>query len=110
GDAFTYRTQPVVRIGNILNWIDTLNRLLKFPARQIIPGHGPLPPRENKCLGEFKTYLTRLRDRTAAALRKEGTPVKAAKSVRMDEYRNWFRAPLVYVNALKMARELRGKI
>ena len=110
GDAFTYRTQPVVRIGNILNWIDTLNRLLKFPARQIIPGHGPLPPRGNKCLGEFKTYLTRLRDRTAAALRKEGTPVKAAKSVRMDEYRNWFRAPLVYVNALKMARELRGKI
>ncbi len=109
GDAFTYRTHPVVRIGNILNWTKTLDRLRKFPARQIIPGHGPLPPRGNHCLDEFKGYLTKLRNRTAAALRKEGTPVKAAKRVRMDEYRNWFRAPLVYVNALKMAKELRGK-
>jgi len=110
GDAFTYRTQPVVRIGNILNWIDTLDRLKKFPAHQIVPGHGPLPPRGNKCLNEFKVYLTRLRDRTERALRKAGTPSKAAKLVQMDEYKNWFRAPLVYVNALKMAKELRGKI
>ncbi len=110
GDAFDYRTHPVVRIGNIMNWIDALDRLKKFPARQIVPGHGPLPPRGNKCLGEFRRYFTKLRDRTAAALRMEGTPVRAARRVRMDEYRNWFRSHLVYANALKMARELRGKI
>ncbi|MFP6868452.1 MAG: MBL fold metallo-hydrolase [Nitrospinota bacterium] len=44
GDAFDYRTHPVVRIGNILNWIGVLDQLRKFPARQIVPGHGPLPP------------------------------------------------------------------
>ncbi len=108
GDAFDYRTHPVVRIGNIQNWIRALGRLQKFPARQIVPGHGPLPPRGNKCLGEFKEYFLKLRARTAAALRREGTPVRAARRVRMDEYRNWLRSHLVYVNALKMARELHG--
>lgn len=44
GDAFDYRTHPVVRIGNIQNWIRALGRFEKFPARQIVPGHGPLPP------------------------------------------------------------------
>ncbi|HBK80431.1 MAG TPA: hypothetical protein DDZ83_12325 [Nitrospinae bacterium] len=110
GDAFDYRTHPVVRIGNILNWIGALDQLRKFPARQIVPGHGPLPPRGNRCLTEFKGYLIKLRNRTAAALRREKTPARAAKRVRMDEYRNWFRPHLVYVNALKMAKELRGRI
>ena len=110
GDAFDYRTHPVVRIGNILNWIGVLDQLRKFPARQIVPGHGPLPPRGNRCLTEFKGYLIKLRNRTAAALRREKTPARAAKRVRMDEYRNWFRPHLVYVNALKMAKELRGRI
>jgi cyclase len=108
GDAFDYRTHPVVRLGNMSNWIKALDRMKKFPARQIVPGHGPLPPRGNKCLDEFREYFVKLRNRTAAALRKEGTPVRAAKRVRMDEYRNWFRSGLVYINALKMARELRS--
>ncbi len=108
GDLFDYRTHPVVRLGNIANWIGALDRLKKFPARQIVPGHGPLPPRGTKCLGELRLYFTRLRDRTAAALRREGTPARAARRVRMDEYRNWYRANLVYPNALRMARELRG--
>ncbi len=110
GDAFDYRTHPVVRIGNILNWIKALGRMEKFPARQIVPGHGPLPPRGTKCLGELTLYFRRLRTRTAAALRREGGPASAARRVRMDEYRNWHRPHLVYVNALKMAKELRGKV
>jgi len=109
GDAFDYRTHPVVRLGNILNWIETLGRLKKFQARQIVPGHGPLPPRGNKCLAEFKGYLTRLRDRAITALQKEKSFVRAAKKVQMDEYQNWFRSHLVYINALKMVKELRGK-
>ncbi len=107
GDVFDYRTHPVVRLGNIGNWIEALDRMKKFPARQIVPGHGPLPPRGTKCLDELKLYFTRLRSRTAAALKREGTPARAAGKVRMDEYRNWYRANLVYANALKMAQELR---
>ncbi len=110
GDAFDYRTHPVVRLGNMSNWIKALDWLKKFPARQIVPGHGPLPPKGTGCLGELKEYFIKLRNRTAAALRREKTPARAAKSVRMEEYRNWHRSNLVYVNALKMAKELQGEI
>lgn len=110
GDLLTYRTHPVNRLGNFINWIPALNLLKKkFPAKYIVPGHGPIPPQGTKIIDENKTYLTRLRTRTAAALRKEKSPTKAAKLVQMPEYSRWFRAQNVPNNALKMANDLRKK-
>lgn len=109
GDLLTYRTLPVNRLGNFLTWIDAMAVLKKFPAQYVVPGHGPIPPKGNKIIDDVKTFLTRLRSRTAAALKKEGTPAKAAKAVRMDEYRNWFRFQNVEHNAMKMAQDLRRK-
>ncbi len=110
GDLLTYRTHPVNRLGNFMNWIPALDFLKKkFPARHIIPGHGPLPPRGTKIIDETKAFLTRLRSRTAAALRKEKSPARAAKLVQMPEYVRWFRAQNVPNNALKMAKDLKRK-
>lgn len=110
GDLLTYRTHPVNRLGNFMNWIPALDLLKKkFPAKIIIPGHGPLPPRGTKIIDEVKTFLTQLRTRTAAAIRKEGSPARAAKAVRMPEYARWFRAQNVPNNALKMAKDLKKK-
>ncbi len=109
GDLLNHRTHPVARLGNFENWLQALPLLKKFPARCIVPGHGPIPPRGTGIVDDVKGYLTRLRSRTAAALRREGAPVKASARVRMDEYAKWFRPQLVPQNALKMARELRQK-
>lgn len=110
GDLLTYRTHPVNRLGNFMNWIPALDLLKKkFPAKHIIPGHGPLPPRGTKIIDENKAFLTQLRTRTTAALRKEKTPAKAAKLVQMPEYIRWFRAQNVPNNALKMAKDLKRK-
>ena len=110
GDLLTYRTHPVNRLGNFMNWIPALDLLKKkFPARHIIPGHGPLPPRGTKIVDENKAFLTRLRSRAAAALRKEKSPARAAKLVQMPEYVHWFRAQNVPNNALKMAKDLKRK-
>jgi glyoxylase-like metal-dependent hydrolase (beta-lactamase superfamily II) len=93
-----------------MNWIPALDLLKKkFPAKIIIPGHGPLPPRGTKIIDEVKTFLTQLRTRTAAAVRKEGSPARAAKAVRMPEYARWFRAQNVPNNALKMGKDLKKK-
>jgi cyclase len=109
GDLLTYRTQPVNRLGNFMNWIPALSLLKKFPVKYVVPGHGPLPPRGSAVIDENKTFLTRLKTRTEAALKKEGTPVKASKAVRMPEYIKWFRAGNVEPNALKMAKDLKKK-
>lgn len=109
GDLLTYRTLPVNRLGNFANWINALGLLDMFPAKRIVPGHGPLPPPGKAIIRENLDYLVRLRDRTRAALRKAKTPAKAAPLVKMDEYRRWFRFGNVEVNALKMAKELKEK-
>lgn len=107
GDLLTHRTHPVARLGNFTNWIEALRVLKKIPARHIVPGHGPLPPRGSGIVDEALGYLTKLRSRCQAALRKEGTPAKAAARVHMDEYQRWFRAPIVKESALRMCKELR---
>ncbi|MEK6709364.1 MAG: MBL fold metallo-hydrolase [Nitrospinota bacterium] len=109
GDLLDNRTLPVNRLGNFANWIAAMDILEMFPAKRIIPGHGPLPGPGKAVIRENRDYLVRLRERTQAALRKAKTPEGAAKLVRMPEYQRWFRFGNVEVNALKMAQELRGK-
>lgn len=110
GDLLDYRTHPVARLGSFLNWMEAIPRLKKFPAKRLIPGHGPIPARPAPAAwDEFRGYMTKLRSRAAAALKENPTPAKAAPNVRMDEYRNWFRPNLVPQNALLMAKELRRK-
>ncbi len=108
GDLLTYRTHPVNRLGDFNNWLPALGFLKKFPAKYIVPGHGPIP-KGTAIVDENRTYLTRLKSRTQAALKKHKTPVKAAAAVEMPEYAKWFRAANVPDNTLKMAKDLRKK-
>ena len=71
GDLLDYRTHPVARLGNFGNWIDAIRKLKKFPARYLIPGHGPIPTQPApKAWDEFRGYMMKLRSRTEAALKK----------------------------------------
>ena len=109
GDLTTYRTHPVNRLGNFNNWLPALDVLKKFPAKYIVPGHGPLPPKGSSIIADNKTYLSRLKSRTQAALKKHKTPAKAAAAVEMPEYAKWFRPGNVSGLALKMAKDLKSK-
>lgn len=42
GDVLVNTTVPVLRDGNVRNWIGALARVQDFDARTIVPGHGPL--------------------------------------------------------------------
>ncbi len=109
GDLLTYQTHPVNRLGDFMNWLPALGVLKKFPVKYIVPGHGPLPPRGGGIIDENKAYLTHLKNRTAAALKKHRTSAKASQAVSMPEYAKWFRARNVPNNSLKMAKDLRKK-
>lgn len=42
GDVLVNTTVPVLRDGNVRNWIGALAKVQDFDARTIVPGHGPL--------------------------------------------------------------------
>jgi cyclase len=109
GDLIDNRTLPVNRLGNFANWIAAMDILEMFPAKRLVPGHGPLPAPGKAAIQENRGFLVRLRDRTQAALRKAKTPARAAKLVQMPEYQRWYRYANVEANALKMAQEMKEK-
>lgn len=42
GDVLVNTTVPVLRDGNVRNWISALAKVQDFDAKTIVPGHGPL--------------------------------------------------------------------
>ncbi|MDP3688428.1 MAG: MBL fold metallo-hydrolase, partial [Sulfurimicrobium sp.] len=42
GDILVNRTIPVMRDALVKNWVGTLEQVLAFDAKTIVPGHGPL--------------------------------------------------------------------
>ena len=109
GDLLTYKTHPVNRLGNFHNWISAFKILEEFPAKHIIPGHGPMPPTGKKIIQDNKKMFLKLKNDTGRALKKYTTPAKAAENVHLREYEKWFRYPLVKANAHKMAQEIKRK-
>ena len=68
-----------------------------------------MPPSGKKIIQDNKKMFLKLKNETSRALKKYGTPTKAANNVHLKEYEKWFRYPLVEANALKMAQELKRK-
>ena len=54
---------------NISHWLASLDRLEALKAKQIVPSHGAFG--DNSIIAGYRTYLTRIRDRTAE-LKKAG--------------------------------------
>ncbi len=107
GDLIANRSHTATGQADLDNWRQELPRLKKFPARWFIPGHGALPNRGPGIVDENIAYFKNLRRRTAAALKKESAPRKAAASVQMPECRGWTRPHNLAANALNMARHLK---
>ena len=57
---------PTAKIGH---WLESLDRLEAFKAKQLVPSHGPFG--DNAIITGYRAYLTRIRDRSAA-LKKSG--------------------------------------
>jgi glyoxylase-like metal-dependent hydrolase (beta-lactamase superfamily II) len=57
---------PTAKIGH---WLESLDRLEAFKAKQLVPSHGPFG--DNAIITGYRAYLTRIRDRSAE-LKKSG--------------------------------------
>jgi glyoxylase-like metal-dependent hydrolase (beta-lactamase superfamily II) len=66
----------------ISHWLESLDRLEAFKARQLVPSHGAFG--DNSIIAGYRSYLTRIRDR-AAALKKDGKTQDQAVQAITDE-------------------------
>jgi glyoxylase-like metal-dependent hydrolase (beta-lactamase superfamily II) len=62
----------------ISHWLASLDRLEAFKAKQLVPSHGAFG--DNSIIAGYRSYLTRIRDRTAE-LKKAGKPQDEAIQV-----------------------------
>jgi glyoxylase-like metal-dependent hydrolase (beta-lactamase superfamily II) len=66
----------------ITHWLASLDKLEALHAKRIVPSHGPMGG--NEIITGYRTYLTRIRDRTAE-LRKAGKSLDEAIRIVTDE-------------------------
>jgi glyoxylase-like metal-dependent hydrolase (beta-lactamase superfamily II) len=66
----------------ISHWLESLDRLEAFNAKQIVPSHGSFG--DNTIIGGYRAYLTRIRDRSAE-LKKAGKTQDEAVQIITDE-------------------------
>ena len=66
----------------VSHWLESLDRLDALKAKQLVPSHGAFG--DNAIIAGYRTYLTRIRDRTAE-LKKNGKSQDEAVQVITDE-------------------------
>lgn len=62
GDLLYTEVHPVTIYGNIPNWIESINLLLKKRFKRIVPGHGPVVEGETACKEALVKFLSYLED------------------------------------------------
>jgi len=76
GDLFLNHSSPAMDRGSVLNWIQTLEKILATPAEKFVPGHFEIGSRAE--VQRFHDYLADLRDQVSA---------QAARGASWDEIR-----------------------
>ncbi len=88
GDLLFVRHIPVLD-GSLLGWLKDLDELARIPARQAVPGHGPLVTHWPEGLADERRYLNRLAADIRAMI-KRGVPIaEAAKEAGGSERDRW---------------------
>jgi glyoxylase-like metal-dependent hydrolase (beta-lactamase superfamily II) len=87
GGLASFGRIPETRDGALAEWIQTLRRLSRVPARAIIAAHGPAGVPAD--LGTVAAYLSLLEVRTKRAYAAGASLLEAPRAVAVDEYRGW---------------------
>ena len=68
GDLFFNGRLPFVGRANSSQWIRSLDRLLAYDTRTVVPGHGPASTEPKKDIGNTRDYLKHLRQSMGKAV------------------------------------------
>jgi len=87
GDLVFLRHLPVLD-GSLKGWLAGIEELAQIPARQVVPGHGPVTPWPG-ALDDERRYLQRLGQDVRASIKRGDTIVAASKSAAESERTRW---------------------
>ena len=75
--------------GSIPGWLKVIADLKKIPAKQVIPGHGPVTAPWPSAIEPEERYLTKVADGVRKALKDKQTIQEAIEGVAWDEKDKW---------------------
>lgn len=88
GDLVSVNHIPILD-GSVLGWLTVMDRLAALPARQVVPGHGPVSGSWPAPLAPQRRYLEGLVAEIRALQARRGTIQQAVATVGRDEADDW---------------------
>lgn len=107
GDIAFHYVTPLAFQGHIGNWIRVADRLLRFDADVIVPGHGPIGTRRD--LRRMRDYLALVRREARRRFLAGLSAEEAARDIRLGVYADWSDPERIYPNVLRCYQEFRGR-
>ena len=86
GDLFLNGSCPAMDDGDLENWIDALDEMLKMPADTFVPGHFEVGGKEQ--LQHFRDYLAELRNQVARLFRSGSSLGETQKRLDLHLYKD----------------------
>ena len=86
GDLFLNGSCPAMDEGDMENWIDALDEMLKMPVDTFVPGHFEVGDKEQ--LRHFRDYLAELREQVARLFRSGASLAEVKKKLDMSRYKD----------------------
>ncbi|PYN79200.1 MAG: hypothetical protein DMD96_18880 [Candidatus Rokuibacteriota bacterium] len=108
GDIAFHYVTPLAFQGHVGNWIKAADRLLRYEADVIVPGHGPIGTRTD--LKHMREYLALVR-REAKRRFDAGMPAEAAAGdIKLGVYASWSDAERILPNVMRCYQEFRDEL
>jgi glyoxylase-like metal-dependent hydrolase (beta-lactamase superfamily II) len=107
GDIAFIGSTPLVWEGSLLNWVETVARIVALKPRAIVPGHGPVTDVEG--LRSMEAYLGHVIARGAELKDRGLTPAQAARELDVGDYAGWKDSERVVLNLMRLWLELDGR-
>lgn len=107
GDLFFNAAIPNVQDSSVLEWMETLNELLKLEADRFVPGHGPVGTRVD--VKEFLGYFDELKELVEPAVNRGDSIGQVLDTPIPARYASYRFQNLFKQNLEKMYRELKAR-
>ncbi|PYN75704.1 MAG: hypothetical protein DMD97_14030 [Candidatus Rokuibacteriota bacterium] len=108
GDLAFHYVTPLAFQGHVGNWIKAADRLMRYDADVIVPGHGPVGTKQD--LKRMRDYLA-LVQREAKVRFAAGMPAAAAAGdIKLGVYASWSDAERILPNVMRCYQEFRDEL
>src|SRR5439155_1535388 len=108
GDIAFHYVTPLAFQGHVGNWIKAADRLLRYEADVIVPGHGPIGTKKD--LKHMRDYLAMVRREAKRRFDADMPAEAAAGGMKLGVYATWSDAERILPNVMRCYQEFRNEL